>query len=151
MVPGESLGVPWGVPGGVRGAPRASRGPVGTLFGEAAKINKNSKWSGTPKVPILGPGRDPKIDQKWPQDEKYTPGNDPQIDFSPICAANAAFSRFLVDFDSIFDEKHNKKQKKIAGARVFFNLANLTKYRILQVRSHFLNFCIIAFFSKKTT
>ena len=81
MVPGRSLGVPWGVPGSVWGTPGASRGPFGTLPGEAAKINKKFKRARSPKASILGPGRDPKIDKKWASGRKSASGDGAGSDF----------------------------------------------------------------------
>ena len=64
MVPGCSLGVLWRVPGGAQGRPWGLRGAVQALFGEIAKNVNKMKDIGNPKLSVLGPGRDPKTDQK---------------------------------------------------------------------------------------
>ena len=73
----------------------ASRGPFGTLLGEAAKINKKMKRARSPKAAILGPGRDSKIDKKRTHDQKGSLGKRLRNRFSLILGAIAVLDRFL--------------------------------------------------------
>ena len=81
MVPG---GAPEGlleIPGGSLGRFRGLQGLIRTLFGEVPKTFQSMKCPDTSKLSILGPGRDPKIDQK-----------------SILGPKKAARQRFLINF-----------------------------------------------------
>ena len=124
MVPGRSLGVPWGVPGSFCGTPGASRGPFGTLLGKAAKINKKMKRARSPKAAILGSGRDPKINKKRTHDQKAGLGKLLRNRFSLILGVIAVLNRFLGQKVSFFDDFPYffglKKQRGLRIARVVF-------------------------------
>ena len=60
------------------------------------------------------------------------------------------FARFFVDFSRKIDEKSMKKTMRFfASSLVFFNMATLTKHRILRYESYFFIFRVFVFFSKK--
>ena len=72
--------------------------------------------------------------------------------FLSIFVTNAVFLAFFVEFSSFFTEKNIEKNIDFfTPALLVFNLATLTKHRILQVRSYFFIFWVFAFFGKTLT
>ena len=146
MVPCGCPGDPWGLLG-------TFWEPVRDRFQAKLTINeRNWRFWDVPGTSRAASG-DPGIPKSSLKIELLLKKVGPTVIFLSIFVRKYSFHdflRFFIDFPPENTEKSVKKAMYIfTAAVVFFNMATLTKHRILRYESFFFIFCVFAFFGKK--